>query len=214
VGLPADTSESRNGVEVWAGYSPTSTNLGELGRHSHLSLGLVGVRFNHRLSTSESRVVDFTFDVIPYAHVAPLVRFDVPQNSTDGSEATLDSAGVGTVVTPSECRLEGFACRREGSAMGAGITPLGVTVVRSHSHGVQLRYGLNGGLLIFEHPTPSDLATRFNFTASAEVGIQIMRKQGSGFLLVYRMHHLSNAGRGNDNLALLSHVFSAGFRWR
>jgi hypothetical protein len=195
----ADTSDARNAIEVWAGYSPTSTNLGELGRHAHLSFGLVGVRFNRRLSTGASRVVDYTFDMIPYARVAPLVSYD--------------AAGARVISGGPACEIEGYACRWYGSAAGAGIAPLGFTVVRRADRAVQVRYGLNGGALIFDRPTPSDLATRFNFTASGEIGIQVMSKQRPGFLVVYRMHHLSNAGRGNDNLALLSHVFSAGFRW-
>lgn len=204
-----DTSFSGNGLELWAGYSPTSTSLGELGRHAHLSFGIVGLRFNHRIASSDTRVVDWTFDIIPYARVAPLVRFDSP----NAIELGPDPAVV-EVMSPPSCQVEGFPCRRAGSAAGAGFTPLGFTIVRRQIHGVQLRYGLNGGALIFEHPTPSDLATRFNFTASAEVGIQVMRSSGKGILLAHRMHHLSNAGRGNDNLALLSHVFSCGVRWR
>jgi hypothetical protein len=68
-------------------------------------------------------------------------------------------------------------------------------------------------MLMFDRPAPSDLAAKFNFTAALEGGVQLMRKSGTGVLLVYRLHHLSNAGTASDNLAMLSHVFSVGATW-
>jgi len=53
-----------------------------------------------------------------------------------------------------------------------------------------------------------------NFTATLEAGAQWLNRQGNGALLVYRFHHLSNAGTGYDNSALASHVISVGVRWK
>jgi hypothetical protein len=67
---------------------------------------------------------------------------------------------------------------------------------------------------MFDRAVPTIISTRFNFTASVEAGLQLLTRSGNGLLVVYRFHHLSNAGTGYDNSALASHVLSLGARWR
>jgi hypothetical protein len=181
--------------EVWAGYSANSTSAGFLGRHGGISLGLIGMRWNHRVRKSATSSLDYTFDLIPIARVTPIIVY--PNNVT------------------SRCQPPKYDCVRAAvSAHGAGFSPLGWTFVYHADRALQWRLGANGGVLIFNRPAPSDLAARFNFTAAIEAGMQLMSRNGSGVLVVYRLHHLSNGGQAADNLAILSHVVSIGARWR
>jgi hypothetical protein len=193
-----DTSASdragRSGAEIWTGYSGRSTSADFLGRHSGITLTLVGLRWNCRISTSGSRSLYYTFDVIPIARVSPLIVY-----STTAAD---------------RCQAPNFDCERVATvARGVGVNPLGITRVYHTDRVVQWRLGATGGLLVFDRPTPSDLASRFNFTAAIEGGVQLVRRNGGGVLIVYRLHHLSNGGQAQDNLAMLSHVFSIGGRW-
>jgi hypothetical protein len=182
-------------AEIWVGYSPTSTSAGILGRHGDVTLGLLGMRFNRRIRASDSGFVYYTFDVIPVARVTPLIVY---------------SGNAADVCSPPY-----YDCQRSSTvARGVGINPLGFTVITRTDRMLQWRFGATGGALIFDRRTPSDLASRFNFTAVIEAGVQRVNLAGKGWTLIYRLHHLSNAGTAEDNLALLSHVISIGGRWR
>jgi hypothetical protein len=183
------------GGELWIGYSPASTaDAGVLGRHGGISLGLAGLRMNRRIRGSDSRQVFYTADFV-VARVTPLIEYS------------------GNPMW--QCVPPKFDClRTTDEAYGAGITPLGMTWVFRAGRSLQWRLGGNGGAIRFNRRTPSDRATQFNFTAAIEAGMQLVGSDGTGFLIVYRLHHLSNAGTGDDNLAMLSHVISIGTRWR
>jgi hypothetical protein len=181
-------------TEVWAGYSAGSTSAGVLGRHTGITLGLVGLRWNNRIAKSDSRSLVYTIDLIPAARVTPIIDYH---------------AGV------SQCPPPDFDCARSDAiARGVGVSPLGVTAIFGAHRAVQWRLGGSAGVIMFDRPAPSDLATKFNFTAAIEAGVQVVNAHGTGLTVVYRLHHLSNAGTGNDNLAMLSHVISMGMRWR
>jgi hypothetical protein len=113
------------------------------------------------------------------------------------------------------CSPPYFDCERSSTvARGVGFSPLGLTVITRTDRILQWRFGATGGALIFDRRIPSDLAASFNFTATIEAGVQRVHSGGNGWTLVYRLHHLSNAGTASDNLAMLSHVISIGGRWR
>jgi hypothetical protein len=182
-------------TEIWGGYSPGSTSAGVLGRHRDIALGLLGMRWNRRIRASDTGFVYYTFEVIPLARVTPLVVYNA--------------------AAPAVCDPPNFDCiRSSAAANGIGFSPLGFTIITRSDQAVQWRFGMTGGALIFDRPTPSDLASRFNFTAAIEAGVQVVNRNGAGVLIVYRLHHLSNASLSEDNLAMLSHVFSIGGRWR
>ncbi len=188
----------RNGTssgEIWLGYSQGSTSAGFLGGHGGITLGLLGMRFNQRVRPSEPGFLYYTFDLIPVARVTPIIEY--------------------TGQAANKCAPPKYDClRTHTTARGVGISPLGWTVVYHRERRVQWRLGGNGGVMIFDKPAPSDLASRFNFTAAIEGGVQVVNPSGTGLLIVYRLHHLSNGGRAEDNLAILSHIFSIGARWR
>jgi len=181
--------------EIWAGYSPGSTSAGFLGGHSGITLGMIGMRLNQRIRAADTGFVYYTLDVIPVARVTPIIEY--------------------TGQAAIRCPPPKFDCLRiRTTARGVGISPLGITLVYHADQRVQGRFGVNGGVIVFDKPAPSDLASRFNFTAAIEGGVQVVNPNGTGMIFVYRLHHLSNGGRAEDNLAILSHIFSIGGRWR
>lgn len=195
-GVPESAADraGASSSEVWVGYSPGSTSAGVLGRHTGITLGLVGLRWNNRIAQSDSRSLFYTVDLIPMARVTPIIDY---------------RAGV------NECPPPDFDCARSSEiARGMGVSPLGVTAVYGPHRRVQWRIGASAGVLMFDRPAPSDIAAKFNFTAALEGGVQLVNGSGTGVAIVYRLHHLSNAGFGRDNLAMLSHVISVGGRWR
>jgi hypothetical protein len=188
-------------IEAWAGYSPGSTTAGVLGRHGGVTLSLGALRFNHRVRVSERRALYYTLDLIPLARVTPLIEYKTSSGQT--------------IPSVFQCAPPAHDCNRIATpARGIGFNPLGWTVVFGGHGAAQWRLGATAGALMFDRPAPSDLAARFNFTAAIEAGWQIMKRHGNGVLVVYRLHHLSNAGTAEDNLALLSHVISIGGVWR
>lgn len=201
---PRDATE-RAGLrtsEIWVGYSNRSPKLGVLGNRPGMSFGLAAFRLTHRWKTREAYAVDYTFDFIPIAMSSPPLGFG------------LEDTGGRPMVQPG-CELKVFGCRFEnGSAVGAGFSPLGLTAVYRRDRMLQYRLGATGGVLMFDRRVPTVISTRFNFTATLEAGAQLVNRNGDGVLLTYRFHHLSNAGIGYDNSALASNMISVGLRWR
>lgn len=187
---------------MWAGYASRSPSLGVLGRIRGMSLALAGARFSHRLSTGPRVAVDYTVDVIPMAMVSPAYVFD-------------PAVGESLEVTrAARCNFSAGCRFPVGSPRGAGVSPVGLTALFRREHALQFRVGGTGGILLFDRKIPTEYSTRFNFTGAIEAGAQLVDRHGRGVLLVYRFHHISNAGTGFDNSALASHVLSIGGRWR
>jgi hypothetical protein len=201
---PQDTSvEDRAGArttEIWAGFSNRSPKLGVLGNRPGMSFALGAARISHRIKTRPGYALDYTLDFIPLALASP--PFDFPEAHVPNP-------------SPEECGFRNVGCRfPEGSAHGAGISPLGITAVYRRDRALQFRLGATGGALWFDRKVPTVISSRFNFTATLEAGAQLVNRNGAGVLLVYRFHHLSNAGTAYDNSALASNVISLGARWR
>jgi hypothetical protein len=195
----ADRSGSR-ATEFWAGFSNRSSKWGVLGNRPGMSFGLAAARSTHRVKTTARYALDYTIDFIPVALSSPPLGYDLEMPS---ARFRSNSA---------ECLM---SCRfPAGSAYGAGVSPVGLTAVYRRDRMVQPRLGFAGGMLFFDRAVPTIISARFNFTAAIEAGAQILSRKGDGVLIVYRFHHLSNAGTGYDNSALASHVISIGARFR
>jgi hypothetical protein len=196
-----DTSADRSGsqaTEIWAGFSNRSPKWGVLGNRPGMSFGIAAARVSRRIKTTPGYALDWTVDFIPMAVSSPPLGFETDPWMSSYSDP--------------ECKM---SCRfPAGSAFGAGASPLGLTATYRREHLFQPRIGATGGVLMFDRAVPTVISTRFNFTATIEAGVQLLSQSGDGVIVVYRFHHLSNAGIGYDNSALASHVISVGGRWR
>ena len=186
-------------TEFWAGFSNRSPKWGVLGNRPGMSFGLAAARSTWRIKTTPGYAVDYTIDFIPAALSSPPLGYDNIEVGLPFQRAK------GCMMS---CRFP------NGSAFGAGVSPVGFTAVYRRDHMIQPRLGFAGGVLLFDRAVPTVISTRFNFTAAIEAGAQLLNKNGDGILVVYRFHHLSNAGTGYDNSALASHVVSLGARFR
>lgn len=189
------------GVELWAGYSHSSPKWGVLGNRPGMSLAIAAARLTRHIKTTGRYRLDYTADFIPIALSSPPLGQDYFFWGYDGRDAPTDCSAL-------RCRFP------PGSAYGVGVSPVGITAVYRHHHTLQPRLGATTGVLMFDRAVPTVYSTRFNFTASIEAGVQLLNHSGNGVLAVYRFHHISNAGMGEDNSALASHVISIGVRWR
>lgn len=195
----------RRSTEVWAGYSDRSPKWGVLGNRPGMRFAIAAGRISRRVKTTERYALDYTFDVIPLAVSSPPLGYERP----------VTASYLADLEQSENCPAADFECRfPEGSAYGAGVSPLGFTAIYRRGHAVQPRIGATGGILLFDRAVPTVISTKLNFTASVEAGVQLLTRGGNGVLAVYRFHHLSNAGTGYDNSALASHVISVGARWR
>lgn len=95
------------------------------------------------------------------------------------------------------------------TSRGLGVRPLGLRGILGTGK-VQLQAEAGAGVLRFGIPTPSSNATRLNFSGELGVGVRVeLARSHVGF--GYRLHHLSNAGRGDVNPGIDSHMLYAGF---
>jgi hypothetical protein len=213
-----DTTADRSGwhaVEAWAGYSAHSLNAGFLGDRSGLHFAEGVVRFSHRLSTRPSRTIDFIVDVVPVALMSPPLIDDNDPSTGFRVINVVDAPCDILTGCPSSTACRHVSCAfPSGSAHGAGFSPLGVTAIFRRDHMLQWRLGATGGALVFDRRVPTTVSTAANFTASVEAGAQLVSRNGCGLVLLYRFHHISNAGFGYDNSGLASQLIAIGARWR
>lgn len=184
------------GIEAWAGLAFHSPDWGVLGRARNMNLALSALRWSRRVGQTSNVSLEYTADVVPAAVLWPVVR-PAPASSP-GCQYCLNSGGL----------------RPAHGVFGAGVSPLGLTVVARPASRLQFALGVTGGALWFAREVPSANATRFNFTATAEAGVTALTPGGTGLVFTYRLHHLSNAGLAGENLGIASRLLSVGVRWR
>lgn len=98
------------------------------------------------------------------------------------------------------------------TATGMGVRPLALRGLRRFG---DVELGLEGGVgaIMFNIPAPASNATRFNLTAELGVHARIL-VPGARVNFTYRIHHLSNAGFGQVNPAVDSHLLLFGISLR
>jgi hypothetical protein len=82
---------------------------------------------------------------------------------------------------------------------GAGISPLGQTINFLPRRKLQPFVAMNAGFVAFAGTVPSSNATQFNFSFEFGGGLEWNVKPSRAWSLDYRYHHISNAGRGEEN---------------
>lgn len=201
---PSGRRAHRGGLEAWGGISHRSPQWGVLGETPGMSFGLIALRHSRVAGAApapgELPTWEWTVDLIPLALMSP------PLISLRGTGVPCVNA-VLCVEVPPGATGERFP---PGSAYGFGIAPLGVVRRFARERLVSPFVAVTGGALIFDRHAPTTKAARFNFTASAELGLRLGPPDESAFTLSYRFHHISNAGTAGENPGLASHLITLG----
>lgn len=193
-------------VEIWGGLAQNSPQWGLLGETPGMNLAMLAFRFSRPLGNpSASRFTTFHVDVVPIAVMSP------PYESAHGDPRVSCRPDALCVFAR---QLDGGLFPR-GSVVGAGITPFGLTTHFRHNRSVSPSIGATAGAMYFNRPTPTTRAARFNFTAAIEIGLRFRRAEAHGYLLSYRLHHISNAKTAAENPGVASHLLTIGLspRW-
>lgn len=193
-------------LEVWGGLASNSPRWGLLGASPEMNFGVLAVRLSRTLTARtrapQRAIIEYTFDLIPLAVLS------TPFVSARG--LGLECAGAALCVLP-QSHGSG-AVFPAGSAVGLGFNPAGLTARFRPTRAVAPTVGFAVGGLLFDRAVPTTRATRFNFTASAEVGLRLGSPERQGVTLTYRFHHISNAGTSSENPGVASHLITLGIR--
>lgn len=196
--------QHRGAFELWGGLAIDSPQWGPLGQTPDVSLGVIALRWTRAIGApapaGELPALEWVLDVIPVARLSPSLI------SLRGTGRPCETA-VLCVLRPVDVGSSRFP---PGSPFGVGAVPLGVTRRFNRVSRVSPFVGVNGGVLWFDRAVPTTKASRFNFTASAELGVRFGPPGEHGITVSYRFHHISNAGTAGENPGVASHLFTLG----
>jgi Lipid A 3-O-deacylase (PagL) len=202
----ADLSAARRGAwELWGGIGNRSPQWGILGETPDMRLGLIALRWTRpigaRTAADELPVLEWHIDLVPLARLSP------PLVSLRGSGVPCQRAAL-CVLPPDS--YAGTGLFPPGAPSGFGVSPLGLTR-RFHRAGpISPWLGITGGALFFSERVPTTQASRFNFTASGELGLRFGAPTEPGITVAYRFHHISNGGTAGENPGVASHLITVG----
>lgn len=191
-------------LELWGGLAQGSPQLGVLGETPNMNLALVALRIARPVPklSSRTRSTMVHLDIIPFALLSP------PYTSLTGTNDP-DCRPGALCLEPSTNAPGLFP---NGSAVGVGITPLGMTTHFRQDKTLSPSFGVTGGALLFDRAAPTTAGARFNFTAAVEAGVRIGPPDRTGIVVTYRFHHISNASMARENPGVASHLLTLGLR--
>lgn len=171
---------------VWGGVSFHTLSLGGLSNSDvqgrHLVLG--GIRYGRILAQGRNLSVSYTLDMIPVA-----IAFHSQSQAANASSPGYSRQNV----------------------YGFGASPIGFQFNFAPNSSIQPFIGLTGGFLYFQKPVPNPIGTHWNFTATANGGLEFFLANDRAITLGYLFHHLSNARPQKENPSLNTNVFYFGF---
>ena len=114
----------------------------------------------------------------------------------------LELYGEGTLLVYHQPKLE----------VAGGLTGL---VARYHlwNDRAWVPYLTGGGGLIWTSQNVEEIDRDFNFQVVFGVGVRLIPRQGPGWLIEFRNHHISNAGTAGRNLGINAATVIAGVQW-
>lgn len=198
--------ERRVEVELWGGLAQGSPQWGVLGETPGMNVALVGLRLARPVSSRDARAEDRLTTV--HVDIIPLALMSTPYTSLRGSAAGQCAPGV-LCLQPGTNSPGLFP---NGSAVGIGVAPLGITTHYRRAQRVSPSFGVTGGALYFDRRVPTSRGAAFNLTATLETGLRIGDPHRTGFVLSYRFHHISNASFARENPGVASHLLTVGLR--
>lgn len=163
------------------------------------------------VQTTDLRTLEV--EVVLRGHVGDGWRLEYPVGAVLNARlanTALGPAAIFPVWPRGEWRVPSAAGRR--TAQGIGLRPFGIRLVGGPSF-LELQTDAAVGGLLFDIPAPASNTSRFNFTAELGFGARVA-VPGGHFNVGYRLHHLSNGGRGEVNPAVDSNMFYVGVSLR
>jgi hypothetical protein len=182
--VSAQNSERPNEFGVWGGGSFHSAQVA--GTADHTKLGIIGLRYTRHLTSGKTAELKYTVDVIPLAILS------YPESQFPSPPGLPLQQGHRTVYS-------------------AGTAPIGLQVNFRPQRKAQPFISISGGCLYFTRNIPNELGKRFNFTADVGGGIQYFYQPQKSITFGYKLHHISNAERGDLNPGFDSNVIYVGF---
>jgi len=191
-------------MELWGGLAQGSPQLGILGETPNMNFAVFALRISRPVArmSSPTRSTMVHLDIIPFALLSP------PYTSLTGTNDP-DCSPNALCLEPATNAPGLFP---NGSAVGIGVTPLGITMHFRQDRTLSPSLGVTGGALLFDRAAPTTAGARFNYTAAIEAGLRIGRPDRTGLVLTYRFHHISNAGMARENPGVASHLLTFGLR--
>lgn len=164
---------------LWGGYSFDSFRM--LGKTSNATLSLMGARYNRKLLTAGTTLLEYTAEMSFYAsYTFPESRSGVRREET-------------------------------ASVSGIGLNPLGFQLNFRNNKSVQPFFKSTAGMMFFTRPFPNRKGTRSNFTFGVGGGLEFNLTAHSSFSLGYTFFHLSNGETGQINPGVDSSLFFGAF---
>lgn len=188
----AENYQPKNEFGVWAGYSPDSPHV--IGTTSHRQLGLLAIHYGRTLWENHFASFQYTIDVLPVELIL---------------QPKITSA-IFTTPPPRTTFVEG---PREYVYAG-GINPLGLKLNILRPRRLQPFIASTAGFVASETRVPIDApgGTLFNFAFDFQGGFQYYNPSRThAWMLGYKLHHISNAGRTNLNPGMDSNVIFVGY---
>lgn len=181
-----NSSDAKNEVSIWGGYSPDSTTAVRFaGRVPDARFGMIAFRYARKLHDGESVKVRYTVDAIPAAF--------------------LSYPDIQVIPTPP------FTKAVRETRFAYGVTPVGLQVNFRNQKKYQPFVDISAGLLIFQEITPNYGGTKVNFTPAIGGGLEVARKDGTAVTVGYKALHISNANRGSLNPGFQNNLIYVGY---
>ena len=191
--VTAQTDEAgKNELSVWGGFSPdSSTIITGSGRTEDARFGLVAVRYARRFNNNNKVNLKYTLDLVPAA-ILSNPDFRLVQTS------------------PNTFRVD--ETRRTSYAFG--IIPVGLQINFRPRKKVQPFIEGSGGFVYFNKRIPTDIGTRFTFTADVGAGAEFRLKNARAVTVGYKYFHLSNGNRGIQNPGIDNNLIYVGYTFK
>jgi len=231
--------DPKNSYTVFAAYSNDSSHM-ILGAMENRRLIAVGVDYSHRLRSHSLYSWRYQVEVIPLEMLQNPKLTTTITNTAIGDPTSINFP-VGTfqfsALQARQCASASFSgtyfeVGNNGQEIpigtytftstcthpwtyGFGVSPLGQKVNFLPRRRAQPFVVANAGFVAFAGTVPSYDATMFNFSFEFGGGVEWNVRPGRAWSLDYRLHHISNAGRGAENPGVDNGTFRLAYSfWR
>lgn len=202
-------------ISLFAEYSNTSSRM-MIGEAGGRKLVAVGGSYNRLISTHRTFAYRYSVDVRPMVLIGdPYLRIDAvyrvagqPDFAQHAEGPTLEQckdANVSGLILRNGAQIGTYTlkqgCTRRWTYAGA-VSPFGQRFNFFPRGRLQPYLAANAGFVSAVRDEPLDHTAMFNFSFELGGGLEWFTKPGKSWALDWRYHHISNAGRGEQNAGI------------